>query len=39
MDVSAPDEDTIIIRRYMENGRDALGNPAESGEEIIEVRR
>lgn len=39
LEVSAPKEDTLRIRRYVENGRDALGNPAENGEEIVEVRR
>ena len=39
MEVSAPDEDTLRIRRWFEESRDALGDPAHNGEEIIEVRR
>jgi 4-alpha-glucanotransferase len=39
LEVSAPDEDTLRIRRWIEQSKDALGNPAQNGEEIIEVRR
>jgi 4-alpha-glucanotransferase len=39
LEVSAPDEDTLRIRRWIEQSKDALGSPAQDGEEIIEVRR
>lgn len=39
LEAAAMDDDTLLIRRWVEGGRDALLNPAENGEEIIKVRR
>ena len=39
LEAAAADEDTLLIRRFVEGGKDALGQPAEDGEKIIRVRR
>ncbi len=39
LEVSAPDDDTLLIRRFVENGRDALGEPAENGEVTVQIKR
>ncbi len=39
LEAKAMDEDTLLIRRWVEGGQDALLKPAENGEEIIKVRR
>ena len=39
MEATALDDDTLLIRRWVEGGKDALKKPAENGEEIIKVRR
>jgi cyclomaltodextrinase / maltogenic alpha-amylase / neopullulanase len=39
LEATAMDEDTLLIRRWVEGGKDALGEHAENGEEIIKVRR
>ncbi len=39
LETTAMDEDTLLIRRFVEGGKDALLKPAENGEEIIKVRR
>ncbi len=39
LEASALDSDTLVIRRYFQNGFDALGNPAQDDETIIQVRR
>ncbi len=38
--IDARDEDTVVIRRYMKDGRDALGNATDiTGEETFVIRR
>ncbi len=39
LSVSAPDEDTLIITREIQNGRDVFGAPAENEKKIITIRR
>lgn len=39
LEAEAMDEDTLLIRRWVEGGMDALLKPAENAEEIIKVRR
>jgi 4-alpha-glucanotransferase len=39
LEATAMDDDTLLIRRWVEGGKDALLKPAENGEEIIKVRR
>jgi 4-alpha-glucanotransferase len=39
LEATAMDDDTLFIRRWVEGGRDALGKPAENGEEFINIRR
>lgn len=39
MDVHAPDEDTLVVRRYALQGLDALGEPLAGAERSIRVSR
>jgi 4-alpha-glucanotransferase len=39
LEATAMDDDTLLIRRWVEGGKDAIDIPAENGEEIIKVRR
>ncbi len=39
LEATAMDDDTLLIRRWVEDGKDALGKPAENGEEITKIRR
>ncbi len=39
LEATAMDDDTLLIRRWVEGGKDALGKPAVNGEEIIKIRR
>jgi len=35
----AQDNDTLVVRRYFQNGFDALGKPASDEEKIIQIKR
>ena len=37
--VAAPDEDTLVITRYVDDGVDALGHPMDCGSVTVTVRR
>ena len=39
IDAWAKDSDTLMIRRYFQNGFDALGNPASGDEKTIQIKR
>lgn len=39
MDISAPDDDTIRILRYIDHGVDALNQPAKNGRALLVLKR
>lgn len=39
LEATAMDDDTLLIHRWVECGKDAIGKPAENGESFIKVRR